>query len=301
MVRCRCHHPSSDRRGAGENDLVHERRGAQRDPGFGEARDGCHQIGVVAVDDQCLLQYATKVSGTPGCVFGNLPNHGVSGHQTGNDVIDRIVKGVVPRSNGNDDSQRHIFHPGTLVNHHGARWTGIGTQPEFTPFANGSNLFAGGQDFSHDRIDLWFPGFASRDATNVFDVVDNVLLDRSQHHSALGKGSLFPLGLCRPGFFEYFVDFLGGHVLGVADELFRGGVVAVEQRLVAIVQQRHFRDRISLDSVILGFFGCHGNHNGRNRGCKVLDPQLGVVQNRIFLDQEVRCKHYHRGHKDSVR
>mmetsp|Transcript_3529 Transcript_3529/g.3960 ORF Transcript_3529/g.3960 Transcript_3529/m.3960 type:complete len:227 (-) Transcript_3529:291-971(-) len=226
----------------------------------------------MTIYDQSLSQYSTKVSGTPRCMFRHLSNNSIPCYEARNDMIDRVMERIIPWCDSHNNSQRDIFHPSVLVHHNWPRGSIVGTQPVFSPLANSSNLFTRRQDFSHHSINLRFTRLTGRDATYIFHVINYVLLNRPQYHPALGEGSLSPFVLSHLGLFEYFVDFVSGHVLGVAKKLFCRRIETIEFRLVILIQQCHVGDRVSFNSVVFRFSGRHCYVQGRNGCCQVFDP-----------------------------
>mmetsp|Transcript_106577 Transcript_106577/g.159447 ORF Transcript_106577/g.159447 Transcript_106577/m.159447 type:complete len:216 (+) Transcript_106577:755-1402(+) len=159
-LRGRLHDFATNGCGTCKDYLVYERVGTQCLSSFRHTCNCSNQVGVVSMNRQGLLNDASVVSRTPGRVFGNLPDYSVSCHNARNDVVYRIMKGIVPGCDRHNQTQGFVLHPSRLVHHHRASGTGLGTQPDLPPLANGTNFLASRQHFSHQGINLRFSRFS---------------------------------------------------------------------------------------------------------------------------------------------
>mmetsp|Transcript_14737 Transcript_14737/g.20886 ORF Transcript_14737/g.20886 Transcript_14737/m.20886 type:complete len:252 (+) Transcript_14737:2155-2910(+) len=84
-----------------------------------------------------------KIHGTPRSVLGTLGDNAIPTEDSRQNVIEHVVKGVIPRSNNTEHSQWNIFHIGSFVHHHWINLTWRTFQPSLTMMQQCSNLFAG--------------------------------------------------------------------------------------------------------------------------------------------------------------
>mmetsp|Transcript_2726 Transcript_2726/g.3872 ORF Transcript_2726/g.3872 Transcript_2726/m.3872 type:complete len:134 (+) Transcript_2726:1429-1830(+) len=131
----------------------------------------------MSIDPEGLPTDAGKIGGTPGRMFRDLGDDGIAAENTRNNVIEHVVKGIVPGSNDSQYAIGYVFDVGRLVDHHGTGGPHALPEPLFSIGVDAAYLFAGGHDLAEEGIDLRFARIAGGCATDVLDVIADVGLD----------------------------------------------------------------------------------------------------------------------------
>mmetsp|Transcript_12827 Transcript_12827/g.23249 ORF Transcript_12827/g.23249 Transcript_12827/m.23249 type:complete len:244 (-) Transcript_12827:770-1501(-) len=128
--RCRSlHNVPPNIRTPREENLVHVGTLHERLARFGHTRAQLYELRIEPVHFQRGAAYRVKVHGAPAGVFGTLSHDAVPTKDSGQDVIEHVVKGVVPGGDDSKDSQGDVFDVSIFVYHHGIDGSFAGFQP----------------------------------------------------------------------------------------------------------------------------------------------------------------------------
>jgi hypothetical protein len=247
------HDLPSNRRATCKDNLVDKLAIDQGRSTLSKARQRLHDIGIMTMNFQGRLNDSGKVGCRPCGVLTDLRDYGISTEQTGDDMIEHVVEGIIPRSDDAENAKGHVFYVCSLVQHHGPGGPVGFLQPLLSVDVDAPDFLAGGHDFSEEGVDLRFPRVASAHAADIFLVLDDVFLDGAEYHAALGVGGASPgfLGdgcLCAEGLDGIFVHGWSG-----AEVLECGGIPALDEVWLRWKAQLGVRHGFGFDSIILGF------------------------------------------------
>mmetsp|Transcript_12643 Transcript_12643/g.15946 ORF Transcript_12643/g.15946 Transcript_12643/m.15946 type:complete len:237 (+) Transcript_12643:918-1628(+) len=211
MLGSSLHHHTTHTGTPCENDLIYITALHQRFARFPKPSHSLHYIRIKPINNQGGAHNPAKVIGTPRRVFRNFRNYGVAREQTRNDVVEKVMKGVVPWCNHSKDAKGDVFDICCLVKHH---WTGgaiLFAQPDFTVRVHASNLLTSSHNFSQKRIDLGFTRIPRTNTTNILHVINDISLNCPHHPPPFSIASLGPFDLRFFSSGAHVVYFRGRH------------------------------------------------------------------------------------------
>ena len=219
------HHVAADARRPGEDDLVyggtHQRRASVR-----EAGDQLHKLRIVARCREDLTHQAQVVRAAPGGVLRGLAHHGVAGEQAGDDVVQHVVEGVVPRRDDAQHAHRHVLHPRGLVHHHEVGLAVAGSQRGLALPVDPRDLLARRHDLAQQRVHARLARVPRGQAADVVLAGEDGLVQHPHHAAALREGGLRPRHLCGTRTVHARGDGGGVHGDGLTQEVVGGRVPA---------------------------------------------------------------------------
>mmetsp|Transcript_485 Transcript_485/g.944 ORF Transcript_485/g.944 Transcript_485/m.944 type:complete len:123 (+) Transcript_485:1185-1553(+) len=121
-------------------------------------------------------------------MLGTFGEDAVPAEDTRQDVIEHVVKRIVPGSDNAEYSQGDIFDVGIFVHHHWVDVTFAAFQPSLAVMKEGAYFFACGQDFTEQGIHLRLSRVLRTELTDFVNVRHNVFLEGAKHASSLREG-----------------------------------------------------------------------------------------------------------------
>lgn len=189
---------------------------------------------------------------------------------------------IIPRRNGSNDAEGHVFDAGRLVEEHRTRLPVLGLQPQFARRCDRANLFRRGEHLPQAGIHRRLARIARRDAADLRHVLAQVRLQRAQHGAALRKSRPPPLVLGAGRLDARVVHIGRRHGRDLSEPLLGGGIKALDHsgpRGIAQARRRGPRRwRRGRDAVVLP----HGKwqivqHDFRNGNGSRFPQQFQIV------------------------
>mmetsp|Transcript_20820 Transcript_20820/g.31254 ORF Transcript_20820/g.31254 Transcript_20820/m.31254 type:complete len:278 (+) Transcript_20820:778-1611(+) len=162
-------------------------------------------------------------------MLAHFTNHRITRKQTTNDMVQHIMKGIIPGSNHTQNPIGHILNIGRLMNHHRPHWPIRRLQPPLPIHIDTTYLLTGSHNLPQQSVDLGLTRVPRTNAANILLVRQNVFLNGAEDEPTLGKGCAGPgflgVGCC----LAEFVDVRCGHGGHGANVLECGWVVALDE------------------------------------------------------------------------
>ena len=208
----------------------------------------------MTVDLEGCAADLSEVARGPRGVLGHLGDDSVATEYPGDDVVQHVVEGIVPRGYDAKDAIWNVLHVGRLVRHHGANGAVLGAKPFFSIEVDTSDFLTSSHDLPKEGVNLGLAGVAGADTCDLLDVFNDVLLDGPQHLASLCVSGVHPLRLSFPRPRTKGAHVCGGHGRDVPEPLIGGGVVALEAAGSLLVDEVYHlgRCRGRLDAVVVG-------------------------------------------------
>mmetsp|Transcript_74526 Transcript_74526/g.155369 ORF Transcript_74526/g.155369 Transcript_74526/m.155369 type:complete len:374 (+) Transcript_74526:625-1746(+) len=211
------HHLLADANASHKDDLI--RLSHERGAGFGIACRKLDEVHWCTDSLQALPDHLAIVLGRPRSVLGHLDDDRVSCKESGNDGVEDVVEGVVPRNKSSHDADRNPFHATRLVQVHQPRVTVLRQQVLLAVHRNPSQLLQGHQDLADHCVDHRLARLPASDNGNGLGILQNELLDGAKQLSSLCERGFCPNLLSLPRASYGLPHIVRRHCLHLSKEL----------------------------------------------------------------------------------
>mmetsp|Transcript_11479 Transcript_11479/g.49462 ORF Transcript_11479/g.49462 Transcript_11479/m.49462 type:complete len:611 (+) Transcript_11479:46-1878(+) len=230
-IRRRLHHHATDARGPDKDNLVRA-AGDESVARFAVAVDDLDQIFRRAHGLEARLDGATVVERGPRGVLRNLHDQGVTREHVGEQRIEHVVEGIVPRDNRAHDADWVVLDAGVLVEHHETGGPFLGLEPLLAFFNQPLALLERHDDLAERGVDEGLAGVPRGDLADGVLILEDEPLDGLDEQAALLERGLGPLLLRDTRALDlnpHLISVVRGHV--GAEHLERAGIVARDEVL----------------------------------------------------------------------